>query len=127
MPTITQYDTETTGNSAPRPDGKNLFLRIDVHNDRATIHCCDVEHAGKYHNREVIFKADKNCNLHFSNPSLFTPQPQVPEKLTAGRETTFLIGDNVGTSGEVKTLCSVSIDGTVPAILHESPPRIVVP
>lgn len=127
MPTITQYDTETTGTPAPKPDGLNLFLKIDVHNDKATIHCSPVEHAGSHHHRKLVFQADKNCNLQFSNPSIFSPPAQVPEKLSAGRKTPFFIDDSVGTNQEVTTVCSVFVDGTVPATLHESPPRIVVP
>ncbi len=127
MTTITQYATDTTGKPAPTPDGKNLFLRIEVRNDKAIINCRDVEHAGKHRNRKVVFHADKSCNLHFSNPNVFTPQPQVPEKLTAGTETPFFIDDSVGTNRETMTVCSVSIQGTEPATLHDSPPRIVVP
>jgi hypothetical protein len=64
--------TVVSGDPAPRHDGKNLFIEIDVRSNEAVFHCQDPEHVGTHKQRHVLFCANKHCWLIFTNPSVFT-------------------------------------------------------
>lgn len=61
--------TGTTNVPAPRPDGKNLLINIDV--GTATYHCQPVEHVGTHKNRYVGFQPDEHCWVIFTNEAVF--------------------------------------------------------
>ena len=61
--------TVITGEPAPRPDGENLLIKIDV--GTATFHCRTEERVGKHKNRHVTFQVDAPCKLHFTNFAVF--------------------------------------------------------
>jgi len=63
--------TVITGEPAPRPDGKNLFVRIVIDPETATFHCQEEEHMGNHEGRFVTFQANATCTLHFTNPDVF--------------------------------------------------------
>jgi len=63
--------TVVTSEPAPRLDGQNLFIKIEVGPDEATFHCQDLEHVGTHSQRHVLFWANKHCWLIFTNRSVF--------------------------------------------------------
>jgi hypothetical protein len=63
--------TVVTYEPAPRLDGENLFIKIEVGSDEATFHCQDQEHVGTHSQRHVLFWTNKHCWLIFSNKSVF--------------------------------------------------------
>ena len=62
---------ETTGIPAPRYDGKNLLITLDVGSDNAVLHCQDPEHVGTHKQRHVLFCANEHCWLIFDNKLVF--------------------------------------------------------
>jgi hypothetical protein len=104
--------TTTTGNPAPRPDGKNLLIQIDVHT--ATFHCQDVEYVGSQNPRKVTFRADAPCVLLFYNSEVFG-KAEVP--LAKGdKDLPVLSKDGTETSYRLFGVETV-----------KSPPKLVVP
>jgi hypothetical protein len=65
--------TKTTGNPAPRPDGKNLWIEIDIDLNQAIalFQCQDEEHVRDNSPRSVTFRADQDCLLTFTNQGVF--------------------------------------------------------
>lgn len=63
--------TVITGEPAPRPDGKNLFIRIVINPETAMFQCQDEEHIGNHEGSFVTFQANAACALHFTNPDVF--------------------------------------------------------
>jgi|SRR5271165_1522051 len=66
--------TECVGPAAHRPDGKNLLIQIEVGSEIAKFHCIAPEHAGTHSQRHVLFEADKDCWVIFTNKSVFTEE-----------------------------------------------------
>jgi len=106
--------TLVTGEAAPRPDGKNLWIKIDV--GTATFHCGPVERVGTGKNRHVTFHPDTPCKLYFSNFEVF----QTNEKQLVKGDNDLPVLDK--TNG-VETRCSLDGAGTE----KMGPPVIVVP
>ncbi len=63
--------TVVTGEPAPRPDGKNLFIRVVIGPETATFHCQEEEHTGNHEGSFVTFQANSTCMLHFRNSDVF--------------------------------------------------------
>jgi hypothetical protein len=104
--------TTTTGKPAPKPNGKDLLIKIDVHT--ATFHCQDVEHAGPQNPRHVTFQPDAPCVLLFTNSEVF-----------GKAEAPLIKGDNeLPVLSKDGTETSYRLDG---AETVKSPPKIVVP
>lgn len=60
--------------AAPRHDGKNLLIKIDVGFDKAIVHSQTPEHVGTHKERHVLFCADKHCWLIFSKSEVFNAE-----------------------------------------------------
>jgi hypothetical protein len=118
----TAYPTHVTDKVAPR-EGKDLFLRIDVGDRAAWVHCKQEERVGDHEHRKVIFKADKACTLYFDHSEVFgTSVIDVSDKPTPM--------DVVVPLGKTSwTLCEVLPKGAgkVLPTRHASPPIIIVP
>jgi len=93
--------TVFTDNPAPRPDGKNLLIKIEVGADQAQFDCLQQEHAGAHKQRHVLFEANKDCWLIFTNKSVFTEEylelrkneatPAWISDSTQGAQTDFIV------------------------------------
>lgn len=72
-PTLTKLEVIFSKTLAPRPDGKNLWVDIDVNLTQLTalFHCCTQEHVGDHSKRTVTFRADHDCVLQFTKRSVF--------------------------------------------------------
>ena len=71
--TLTKLTEILVQRDAPRPDGKNLWIDIDINGSKSTalMHCQAEEHVGAHTPRMVTFRADQDCVLFFSNPAFF--------------------------------------------------------
>jgi len=130
-PPVNGKDLKTviTGDAAPRPDGKNLLIKIEVGSDEAKFHCLRQEHVGAHKQRHVLFQADKDCWLIFTNKAVFTEEylelakgESVPAWIsdnTQGAETDCVIRVKAAKTGKVVTMKAM------PAVNHG--PVIVVP
>jgi hypothetical protein len=71
MPTITltKLAEVVVNRPAPKPDGKNLWIDIDINLIKSTalIHSQQSESVGAHKKRTVTFRADHDCLLKFSN------------------------------------------------------------
>lgn len=111
--------TATLPVSAPRPDGKNLLIKIDVATGR--FHCDPVEHVGTHKNRYVTFQPDAACKLYFSNSAVFKMNDK---QLVKGKNDLQVLDETDG----VETSCS--LDGATTEKVARTvfgPPVIVVP
>lgn len=122
--------TIMTHKPAPRPDGQNLLIEIDVRLDQAVFDCQAPEHVGTHKQRFVLFRANKHCWLIFTNQSMFT-EPYL--ELTKGDEIPAHVLD---TTQKAETDCVIRVSPakaakaakmmkTMAAALHG--PVIVVP
>jgi len=81
--------------AAPRHDGENLFIKIDVGPDEAMFHCKQQEQAGAHSRRHVLFWANKHCWLMFTNRSVFNRDYlELPEGTSVAAE----ISDQIRTA-----------------------------
>lgn len=75
MPTITatKLSKIVVNRPAPKPDGKNLWIDIDINPSKSTalIHSQDRELVGTHKQRTVTFRADYDCLLVFSKEDVF--------------------------------------------------------
>ena len=115
----------TTGEAAPRPDGKNLLMKIDIDLDHATatFHGQISEHVGTHKPRKVTFRADKNCMLEFDNVAVFQTKFV---QLTATKPKTL----EVANTQKVETGYRIPAPTAIVAKLAASvmnAPKIVVP
>jgi hypothetical protein len=101
--------TVLTNTPAPRHDGKNLFIQIDVRSDDAMLHCQESEHVGTHKQRHVLFCANKHCWLIFTNKSVFTERYL---ELTKGEEVPAHVADD---THDVGTDCAIRVSPTKPA------------
>jgi len=94
---------EITNIPAPRPDGKNLLIEIDVGPDKAVVHCQDPERVGTDKQRKVFFRASDHCWVIFTNQSVFT---EANLELTKGDKVPAHVSDpthDVGTDYKIVT------------------------
>ena len=120
---------------APRHDGKNLLIKIDIGSDEATFHCLEPEHVGTHKKRHVLFCADQHCWLIFSNSALFNAdylelQPNI--KTQANVSDTFKGETRCGVRVEVAKTARVTKMATKPEMASTTAskfhgPVIVVP
>lgn len=133
MPTVTatKLTKILVNRPAPRPDGKNLWIDIDINPTKSTalIHSQDEESVGKHKARKVTFRADYDCVIVFSNEAVFGVK-SVP--LSAYEQTVLEIKD---TASKIETFFDI-FTGTTLAdvteamqqeVLPRSGPKIVVP
>lgn len=95
MPTITtliKLAEIVVNRPAPTPDGKNLWIDIDINMSKLTalIHSKQEESAGTYKKRTVTFRADHDCLLKFSNPAVFNME-SIP--LSKNKQTVLKVKD----------------------------------
>jgi hypothetical protein len=116
------YPTEVTDKDAPR-EGKDLFLRIEVGDQEARVHCKHEEKVGDHEHRKVIFKADKACTLHFDRSEVFGTN----WKAIGDTPTPIDVVVPLGKTGW--TYCEVMPKGAAKVLpaKHASPPKIIVP
>ena len=124
-----QLESSLAGGPAPRHDGKNLLIKIDVGPDTAMFHCHAREHVGTHNERHVHFFADKHCWLIFSNKEAFsvdylelkpkckTPAPVLDETYEEETECAICVEP-------VTTKATMSLEATQYTF---RPPVIVVP
>jgi hypothetical protein len=110
-PPVDGKDLPTAPNdtSAPRHDGKNLFIRIDVRSEDAVLHCQKQEHVGTHKPRHVLFCANEHCWLIFTDKSVFTEEYL---ELTKGEEVPAHVADS---THDVGTDCVVRVSAAKPA------------
>jgi hypothetical protein len=101
--------TVLSNTSAPRHDGKNLFIQIDVRLDDAVLYCQEPEHVGTHIQRHVLFCANKHCWLIFTNKSVFIEEYL---ELTKGEEVPAHVADS---TKDVGTDCVIRVSPTKPA------------
>ena len=117
------------GAQAPRYDGKNLLITLDVGSDNAVLHCQDPEHVGTHKQRHVLFCANEHCWLIFENKSVFTEDylelekdentPAYVSDDTQKAETRFVVRVSAASAAKVAKIVNT------PAVKHG--PVIVVP
>ena len=115
---------------APKPDGKNLWIDIDINLSKSTalIHSQPEESVGMHKQRTVTFRADHDCWLKFNNPAVFNVG-SIP--LIAYRQTALEVSDQakqVETSYEVYV--GTEIEGAAEllgGVSAKGGPHIVVP
>jgi hypothetical protein len=118
-----------TNKPVPKPDGKNLWIDIDVNLTKLTalFHCQVPEHVGIHKKRKVTYRADHDCVLRFTNPAVFNREWI---QLIAYKEVALDVKDeavNVETAYEIYTGTAIQAEGlkAVPYLL--TGPHIVVP
>jgi len=129
--TVTQLTEIVVDRPAPKPDGKNLWIDIDVNLIKYTalIHSQEEESVGTHKQRTVTFRADHDCMLSFSNKKVFD-RDSVP--LTAYTQVILPVKD---TTTKVETFYDIYmgtslVEGAEPKqndLLPRNGPHIVVP
>ena len=122
--------TDVTGTPAPRHDGKNLLIKIDVGPERGVVHCQEPEHVGTHKQRHVLFCANEDCWL------IFTPTPVFTDdylELKKDEKTPAYVSDNTQ-KAETRFVVRVRAEQTAKvAMMVKTPPEakhgpvIVVP
>ncbi len=104
------YDLPTVlaNPAAPRYDGQNLFIQIDVHSDDALFHSQLHEHVGTHQQRHVLFCANEHCWLIFKNQSVFV---ETHLELMKGEKIAAHVADS---TRDVDTECVVRVSATRP-------------
>lgn len=120
-----------TDDAAPRPDGKNLRITIDIDlgNLTALFHCQEEESVGKHKARKVTFRATDDCLLRFSNPAVFNRESV---QLTANKDEVLKVKDQTKNATTFYDIYAGAGIGTATASLQQMPsvlggPHIVVP
>jgi len=114
----------TTGEIAPRPNGKDLFFKIEVGSDTATFHCRVPEHVGTGKQRKVTFLADKNCTLEFDNEVVFGTKAV---RLVANKPEALNVADGLTNVGTDYFVPNLTTNGAQPVAAVKNAPKIVVP
>jgi hypothetical protein len=114
----------TIGEAAPRPDGKNLLIKIEIDRDTARFHCQDPEHVGTHKPRKVTFLADKKCTLEFGQKSVFGKNSV---QLTANKPATLEVADGVNRVGTDFRIPDPTTIVAKLAVGAMNAPKIVVP
>ncbi len=128
--TVIKLSEIVVNRPAPKPDGKNLWIDIDINLGKSTalIHSRQEESVGLHKQRTVTFRADHDCLLKFSNPTVFN-KGSIP--LIAYRQTSLEVRDEirqVETSYEVYV--GTEIEGAaelLSGVAAMGGPHIVVP
>ena len=117
----------TTNVPAPRPDGKNLWINIDV--GTVTFHCQEDEHVGPHKNRYVRFQPDEHCWVIFSDETVFgKKQAELFSSKEDERNNQHVADGYVGDTYYTITEAPITAPaGQKPGPIPQSPPRIVVP
>lgn len=131
----TQLQIIFSRNPAPKPDGLNLWIDIDLNLTKSTalFHCQEKEVVGTNPNRKVTYRADHDCRLTFTSEAVFN-KPYVDlkahkEKSLDIRNDTSKVEANyvIGPMG-VTTVIAPEAEGSVTALTAaRSGPHIVVP
>jgi hypothetical protein len=133
MPTITatKLTKILVNRPAPRPDGKNLWIDIDINPTKSTalIHSQQEETVGTHKARKVTFRADYDCVIVFSNEAVFGMK-SVP--LSAYEQTVLEIRDTIA---KTETFFEIFTGATLAEATETMPqemiarngPKIVVP
>ena len=129
--TVTKLTEIVVDRPAPKPDGKNLWIDIDVNLIKSTalIHSQEEESVGTHKQRTVTFRADHDCTLAFSNKKVFD-RASVP--LTAYTQVILPVKD---TTTNVETFYDIYIGTSLVEgaatrqndLLPNNGPHIVVP
>ena len=119
------------GKPADKPDSQNIKIAIDIDVAEltATFHCRDSENAGAQKNRFVMFVADADCVLHFTNPHVFgVYHVALAKGVTAGLHVTDQ-ASNDETGYYVSVTMTSMTEGVTAAVAPTSlrDPRIIVP
>ena len=134
-PTATQLQIIFSRSSAPKPDGLNLRIEIDLNLTKSTalFHCQEREVVGTNPNRKVTYHADHDCRLTFTNEAVFNRRYV---DLKAHKETSLDILNStsrveanyvIGPMG-VAPVTVTEADGSLTALTAaRSGPHIVVP
>jgi hypothetical protein len=129
--TLTKLTLIFVNRPAPKPDGKNLWIDIDVNLSKSTalIHSEEKELVGTHKQRTVTFRADHDCLLRFSNPAVFNMKSIA---LTAYSQTVLPLKDEtkkVDTSYEVYvgTESGSAMESFSEGVVVKGGPHIVVP
>jgi len=71
--TLTKLTKIVVDRPAPKPDGMNLWIDLDINLSKSTalIHSRAEEFVGTHKDRKVTFRADHDCWLSFTNPDVF--------------------------------------------------------
>lgn len=90
--TVIKLSEIVVNRPAPKPDGKNLWIDIDINLSKSTalIHSQQEESVGMHKQRTVTFRADHDCLLKFSKPAVFNMK-SIP--LIAYRQTALEVKD----------------------------------
>ena len=95
--TVIKLSEIVVNRPAPKPDGKNLWIDIDINLSKSTalIHSQQEESVGLHKQRTVTFRADHDCSLKFSNPAVFNkgPMPVGSIPLIAYTQTSLEVKD----------------------------------
>ncbi len=111
---------------APKHDGLNLLIKIDVTSQEAKFYCQAGEHAGNHQQRHVRFLANAACRLHLETAFF---DPKIIE-LSQGVATDVEIQDGaVGSASYYVSISETTTTGPtmVPMLLVIGDPKIVVP
>ena len=129
--TLTKLAVIIDNQPAPKPDGKNLWIDIDVNLSKLTalVHSQMREAVGTHKRRKVTFRADHDCVLVFSNKAVFDVESV---QLIAYKEVTLQIKD---ATTKVETFYEIYIGATLmqgaeamqKEMLSFSGPQIYVP
>jgi hypothetical protein len=129
--TVIKLSEIVVNRPAPKPDGRNLWIDIDINLSKSTalIHSQQEESVGTHKQRTVTFRADHDCLLKFSNPAVFN-KGSIP--LIAYRQTALEVRDE---TKQVETFYEVyvgtEIEGAAEllsgGVAARGGPHIVVP
>jgi len=127
-PALTKLEVIFTNRPAERPDGKNLWIDIDVKLTKLTalFHCRPPEHVGVHSPRKVTYRADHDCVLRFTDPAVFNCDCV---QLIAHEEKVLPVTDvnNVQTNYEMWSGIGKVTEATPPLSEPRTNPHIVVP
>ena len=133
MPTITltKLAEIVVNRPAPKPDGKNLWIDIDINMSKLTvlIHSREEESVGTHKQRSVTFRADHECLLKFNNSAVFN-LASVP--LIKNKQTVLQVADDATTVDTFYEVYAGTEIGSAAKSLRQTPsvlggPHIVVP
>lgn len=123
-----------SGRPAPNPDGRNLWIDIDINLGKCTalFHSQAKESVGTHKKRAVTFRADQDCRLSFSDDRVFNRKSV---NLTKHEQQTLNVDDTtsaVGANYEIEakgvaTTSAVAEESITAATLLLGGPHIVVP
>jgi hypothetical protein len=127
-PTLTKLEVIFTNRPAERPDGKNLWIDIDVNLTKLTalFHCQPPEHVGVHSPRKVTYRVDHDCVLRFTDRAVFNSDCV---QMIAYKEKVLPVTDvnNVQTNYEMWSGTGNVTEVTTTLSQPRTNPHIVVP